>query len=205
MSDLKISREQLLDASSKWSNLPDKSSSKSEINSLIEVIRILEDSIKSMRQKRYTYKDISAKLLEEFHIDISPQTLASYLATIKKERKNSLLLSKREARRSAKADLSKQLEPESITQADLSVNNSVEPLVDLEGSAMASSIAPKSKDATGSTGASINLKPSNNQKSTNSKSLVPKVNPVESSVPTDDEDEIERQRQAEMLKHFNKY
>lgn len=190
MSDLKISREQLLDASSKWSNLPDKSSSKSEINSLIEVIRILEDSIKSMRQKRYTYKDVSAKLLEEFHIDISPQTLASYLATIKKERKNSLLLSKREARRSAKAELS--------------VNNSVEPLVDLEGSAIAVSIEPKSTGAVGSTEASINLKPSNNQKSTSSKSLVPKVNPVESSV-SDDEDEIEKQRQAEMLKHFNKY
>ncbi|MCA6571976.1 MAG: hypothetical protein IM537_21860 [Pseudanabaena sp. M57BS1SP1A06MG] len=204
MSDLKISREKLLDTSSKWSNLPDKSSSKSEINSLIEVIRILEDSIKSMRQKRYTYKDIAAKLLEEFHIDISPQTLASYLATIKKERKNSLLLSKREARRSAKAELSKQLEPESFTQADLSVNNSVEPLVDLEGSAIHLSIEPKSTDAADSTGASINSKPSNNKK-TNSKSLVPKVNPVESSVSTDDEDEIERIRQAEMLKHFNKY
>ncbi|MFN6066427.1 MAG: hypothetical protein ACK45T_04505, partial [Pseudanabaena sp.] len=76
--------------------------------------------------------------------------------------------------------------------------------VDLEGSAIHLSIEPKSTDAADSTGASINSKPSNNKK-TNSKSLVPKVNPVESSVSTDDEDEIERIRQAEMLKHFNKY
>ena len=55
MSDLRISREKLLDASSKWSDLPDKFSAKAEINSLMEAIRVLEDSIKFMRQKRYTY------------------------------------------------------------------------------------------------------------------------------------------------------
>jgi len=52
MSDLKISREKLLDAATKWNNLPDKFSAKTEISSLMDMIRVLEDCIKFMRQKR---------------------------------------------------------------------------------------------------------------------------------------------------------
>jgi hypothetical protein len=166
----------------------------------MEVIRVLEDSIKFMRQMRYSYKDISEKFREEFHIDISPQTISGYLATIKKERKNSLLLSKREARHSSKAALPKKTKKESAAKVDLSVDALVEPVGELEGSAITLSIEQRSVDD-----ASINLKPSQNKQSATSKSIVPKINLVDSVDATDDEDEIERRRQTEMLKHFNKY
>jgi hypothetical protein len=52
---------------------------------------------------------------------------------------------------------------------------------------------------------SVSLKPSKNKQSTDSKSNVPKIDIVDSVDATDNEDEIERRRQAEMLKHFNKY
>ena len=146
MSDLRISREKLLDVSSKWSDLPDKFSAKNEINSLMEVVRVLEDSIKFMRQKRYSYKDISEMFREEFQIDISPQTISGYLATIKKERKNSLLLSKREARQSSKAALPKRTKKESAAKVDLSVDALVESVVEPDSSAIDLSIEQKSVD-----------------------------------------------------------
>jgi hypothetical protein len=200
MSDLRISREKLLDASTKWSNLPDKFSTKDEINSLMEAVRVLEDCIKFMRQKRYSYKDISEKFLEEFHIDISPQTISSYLATIKKERENSLWQSKREARQSSKATLPKKTKKGSIAKVGLSVDGLGESVVDLDDTSINLSIEQKSVD-----NASISLKPSKNKQSATSKSIVPKLNIVESVDSTDDEDEMEKRRQAETLKHFNKY
>ena len=205
MSDLRISREKLLDVSSKWSDLPDKFSAKNEINSLMEVVRVLEDSIKFMRQKRYSYKDISEMFREEFQIDISPQTISGYLATINKERKNSLLISKREARQSSKAVSSKKTKKESIAKVDLLVDALVEPAVELDGAAINLSIEQRSVDDAVSTEESINLKPSKNKQSATSKSIVPKINIVASVGSIDNEDEIERRRQSEMLKHFNKY
>jgi len=189
-----------LDASTKWSNLPDKFSTKDEINSLMEAVRVLEDCIKFMRQKRYSYKDISEKFLEEFHIDISPQTISSYLATIKKERENSLWQSKREARQSSKATLPKKTKKGSIAKVGLSVDGLGESVVDLDDTSINLSIEQKSVD-----NASISLKPSKNKQSATSKSIVPKLNIVESVDSTDDEDEMEKRRQAETLKHFNKY
>lgn len=200
MSDLRLSREKLLDASTKWSNLPDKFCAKDEINSLMEAVRVLEDCIKFMRQKRYSYKDISEKFLEEFHIDISPQTISSYLATIKKERENSLWQSKREARQSSKATLPKKTKKGSVAKVDLSADALGEPVVEPDDTAMNLSIEQKSLD-----NASTSLKPSKNKHSAASKSIVPKINIVDSVDSNDDEDATEKRRQAEMLKHFNKY
>ena len=81
----------------------------------------------------------------------------------------------------------------------------MEPAVELDVAAINLSIEQRSADDAVSTEASINLKPSKNKQSATSKSIVPKINIVDSVDATDDEDEIERRRQSEMLKHFNKY
>ena len=200
MSDLRISREKLLDAATKWSNLSDKFSAKTEMNSLMDIIRVLEDCIKFMRQKQYSYKDISEKFLEEFDIDISPQTISGYLATIKKERENTLWRSKREARRSAKAALPPKTKKGCIANVDSSVDALERSVVEADNNAIHLSIEQKDMD-----NLSVSLKPSKNKQSTDSKSNVPKIDIVDSVDATDNEDEIERRRQAEMLKYFNKY
>jgi hypothetical protein len=214
MSDLQLSKEKLLDTSSHWTDLPSKSSTKDEINTLIGAIRVLEDGIKSMLQKGYTYKDVAGKLQESFQIEISPQTLSSYLATIKKERKKSLLLSKRESRRVAKASSPSAKEGDTVKPEDLSVDmqidstmyKQVEPTVSEDDHVITRSTNQKSTDEAIPTKASTNLKPSKNEQAAKSKSLVPKLNKVDSPLDaSDDEDETERRRQAETLKHFNKY
>jgi hypothetical protein len=213
MSDLQLSKEKLLDTSSHWTDLPSKSSTKDEINTLIGAIRVLEDGIKSMLQKGYTYKDVAGKLQESFQIEISPQTLSSYLATIKKERKKSLLLSKRESRRVAKASSPSAKEGDTVKPEDLSVDmqidstmyKQVEPTVSEDDHVITRSTNQKSTDEAIPTKASTNLKPSKNEQPAKSKSLVPKFNKVDSPIESTDEDETERRRQAETLKHFNKY
>ncbi len=213
MSDLQLSKEKLLDTSSHWTDLPSKSSTKDEINTLIGAIRVLEDGIKSMLQKGYTYKDVAGKLQESFQIEISPQTLSSYLATIKKERKKSLLLSKRESRRVARASSPSEkegdaVEPEDLsvdTQIDSAVDSQVKPTVSEDDHVITRSTDQKSTDEAIPARASTNLKPSKNEQSAKSKSLVPKFNKVDSPIESTDEDETERRRQAETLKHFNKY
>lgn len=204
MSELRISREKLLVASNKWSNLPDKFSTKDEVNSLMELVRALEDSIKFMRQMRYSFKDISAKFLEEFQVDISPQTISGYLAAIKKERLDSLSRSKRDARQASRASSAKKAKKEDAVPVDLSVDDPVQPLVSLEDSVVTLSIEQQSMDDA-ITEASITQKSSKNKQSASSKSVVPKLNHVDVGDDDNDDDEMERRRQAEMLKHFNKY
>ncbi len=115
------------------------------------------------------------------------------------------MLSKREARQSSRAALPKKAKKESAAKVDLSVDALVEPVGDIKGSAITLSIEQRSVDDAASTEVSINLKPSKNKQSATSKSIVPKRNNVDSVDAADDEDEIERRRQSEILKHFNKY
>jgi len=204
MSELRISREKLLVASNKWSNLPDKFSTKDEVNSLMELVRALEDSIKFMRQMRYSFKDISAKFLEEFQVDISPQTISGYLAAIKKERMDSLSRSKRDARQASRASSTKKGEKESVVPVVLSVDDQVQPLGSLENSVVTLPIEHQSVDDVVAEVA-INPKSSKNKQSASSKSVVPKLNHGDVVDDDQDDDEMERLKQAEMLKHFNKY
>ncbi|NUN67065.1 hypothetical protein HCU40_20495 (plasmid) [Pseudanabaena biceps] len=204
MSELRISKEKLLATSNKWSNLPDKFSTKDEVNSLMELVRALEDSIKVMRQMRYSFKDISAKFLEEFQVDISPQTISGYLAAIKKERKQSLFRSSRDARQASRASSAKKAKKEGAVPVDLSVDGQVQPLVSLEDSAVTLSIEKQSVDDA-ITEASINPKSSKNKQSPSSTSVVPKLNHIEVVDANADDDEIEKLKQVEMLKHFNNY
>jgi hypothetical protein len=188
MSDIKISREVLLDGSDKWADLPTKASSKKEISTRIEAIRVLEVAIRTMIQKGYTYKDVTEKLFEDFQIEITPQTLSSYLATIKKEHKKTLLLSKREAVRLAK------ISPSEITQVESNIDG-VDGLDD-------DSITSAAKLA--SENISANLTVGRSTDKTKSKSIVPKVASAEDGEAVD-ENEAERLREEKMDKFYNKY
>ena len=115
------------------------------------------------------------------------------------------MLFKREARQSSESSLSKKTKKESAAKVDLSVDALVKPAVELDGSAITLSIEQRSEDDAVSTEESINLEPCKNKQSATSKSIVPKLNNVDSVDAADDEDEIEKRRQSEMLKHFNKY
>jgi hypothetical protein len=90
--------------------------------------------------------------------------------------------------------------PISLPKVDSSVDALGEPAVDPDDAAINLSIEQKSAD-----NASTSLKPSKNKHSAASKSIVPKINIVDFVDTTDDEDAIESRKQAEMLKHFNKY
>ena len=80
----------------------------------------------------------------------------------------------------------------------------MQPLSNLEDSAVILPIEHQSADDVVAE-VFINPKSSKNKQAASSKSVVPKLNHGDVVNEDHDDDEMERLRQAEMLKHFNKY
>jgi hypothetical protein len=199
-SKISLSKQVALEKFEKFANLPDISVSNTDINSRIQLVRTLEVAIRAMLAKGYSCKYVTEKLLEEFEVEMSPQTLTSYLTILKAE---SMASEKKQTKRKSK----KSSEVSPLRQGK--VSSATEALSEVVDSQVRTLLpdAPKSV---------VQNKVNKKSEKGAPKSVVPKVNSSEKStvsktaVPadgseTEEEIEAERRREAEMDKYYNKY
>jgi hypothetical protein len=187
---VEIATQQLTELSDQWFT---SIKNKDKMTRKVDIVLFLEEAVRALLTSGSTYCDISKKLKDELHIDISATTIRQYIWRINSKQKKAGTKSKSSTTKTAKAfqhtkppvsDLTQQ-PISSLSDSIANIPSVTKTVADVENSDRprpVSEVKPNSKN--------VSIRP---------QSIVPK------SVPVDDDDLNNDLAEENIWKHFNKY